>query len=161
THIESAFMAGKAVNARVRRISLNKTVTDEAAVLGIFHDGINRTDHARITGGHEKDQRHNEQRGIEIIAAVKLREGVPLFVPALGHYLFIDAVALLHPSGFVCGKRALVSQADAAVKRHPTHNLGIDKMLFTVAHLPDAGVWKSPVVAKPVEAIANFYPDIV
>src|ERR1700677_2830151 len=34
-------------------------------------------------------------------------------------------------------------------------------MFLPIAHLPNAGVWKLPVLADPLQASADLYPNIV
>ena len=90
-----------------------------------------------------------------------MREGLAFFVPAAGHDFFVDEVALAEPALAVAGEGALVGQANPAVEGHPVHQLGVDEVLFAVAHFPNAFVGLLPVVADPIETAANAYPEIV
>ncbi len=120
-HVEGALFAGEAVYARFRGIPVDKAVADQAAVFRLFENRFEGGDHARVRGRHEEDQRHDEKGGVEIFAAVILREGLAFFVPPFGHYFFIDGVAFAHPTMPVAGEGALVGEADTTIQCDPVH----------------------------------------
>ena len=152
---------GRPSTRAIGRIAIDEAVADQAAFAGLGEDGFDGVDHARVGGRHEEDERHDEDGGVEIVAAVELGEGFALFVPALGHDFFVDLVAGFQPAGVVAGEGTLFGEANAAIERDPVHQLRVDEILFAVAHFPDAFVGLLPVVAEPVEAMANADPEIV
>src|ERR1700719_1026157 len=108
THIESTFRSWKSVNAGLRRIAIDETVTDETSVLRILSDSVYCADHPRISWRHEKNERHNKERRVQIFTAVKLCKCVALLVPAFSHHFFIDSVPFPQPLSSVSWKRTLV-----------------------------------------------------
>src|SRR6266404_4898846 len=73
-HVESAFLAGKAVNTGARRIAMYKAVADKAPVAGTFKNRVYRAEHPRIGRRHEEDEGHNQERRVQVLTAVKLCE---------------------------------------------------------------------------------------
>src|ERR1700688_2807563 len=71
-HIESTFFARKAVNTGLWRIAAHQAVGDKAALTGTFKDCVYCAEHPRISRGHEEDERHNKERRVQVITAVKL-----------------------------------------------------------------------------------------
>src|ERR1700722_14891345 len=108
THIESTLRSRKAVNARLRRITIDEAVTDETSVLRILADRVYGADHPRIGWSHKEDQRHNKERRVQVLAAVKLRKCLAFLVPAFSHHFFIDSVPFPQPLGAVGWKRSFV-----------------------------------------------------
>src|SRR6202140_324850 len=88
-HVESAFLSRKSINAGLRRIAIHKAIADETSISRILEDGVYGADHSRIGGCHEEDERHDKERRIQVLTAVKLRKGVAFLVPASGHHLFV------------------------------------------------------------------------
>src|SRR5207237_10936096 len=109
----------------------------------------------------DEDQRHDQTRRIRIVAAVELSKRAALFIPSAGHDFFVDAVSLANPFCTVRRKRTLVGQPDTTIQSDPVHDSRVDEMLPTIAHLPDAGVGTLPVLAQPLKAIADLYPNVV
>src|SRR4029077_18829790 len=122
-HVECALFAGKSVNTGLRRVTINQAIADETAISWALEDRIHGAEHTRIVWGHEKYQRHDQERGIRFLAAIDLGEGAALLVPAAAHPFFIDAVPLLEPLGAVGRQRTFVRQADATIQRNPVHDL--------------------------------------
>src|SRR6202158_3644679 len=75
-HIECAFLAWKSVNAGLRRIAIYKAIADQAPKAGIFEDGAYGAQHPWIGRRHEEDERHDKERGIQVLTTVKLRKRV-------------------------------------------------------------------------------------
>src|ERR1700684_3365677 len=128
THVESAFLSWEPINAGLRRIAIHKAVADEATLAGIFEDGSYGAEHPRIGRRHEEDERHDKERSIQVLTAVKLCKRVAFLVPALGHHFFIDTVPLACPFCAIGWKRTLFGQPDAAIESHPVHDLRVDEM---------------------------------
>src|ERR1700687_2390559 len=82
THVESAFLSRKSINAGLRRIAIDKAVADETSISRILEDGVYCADHPRIGGRHEEHERHDKERGIQILTAVELRKRAAFLVPA-------------------------------------------------------------------------------
>src|SRR6202043_1770308 len=122
-HVESAFLSRKPIDAGLRRIAIDKAVADEATLAGIFEDGSYGVEHPRIGRRHEEDERHDKERSIQVLTAVKLCKRVAFLAPALGHYFFVDTVPLSHPFRAIGWKRTLFGQTDAAIQGNPVHDL--------------------------------------
>src|SRR5882762_8774707 len=80
THVEGAFLARKSVDAGLRRITIYKAVADESAIPRILENGAYGAEHPRIGRSHEEDQRHDQKRCVQVLTAVKLREGAAFLV---------------------------------------------------------------------------------
>src|SRR5215469_9881139 len=96
-HVESALLARKPIDTRVRRVAVHETVTDETTLAGALENGIYCAEHAGIVGSHEKNQRHNQKRRIQVLAPIELSERAPLLIPAARHHFLIDAIPLQDP----------------------------------------------------------------
>src|SRR5215468_9646722 len=160
-HVERALLARKSIDTGVRGIAVYETVADEATLAGAFEDRIYRADHAGIVWSHKENQRHYQKGSIQVFAPIELRKRATLFVPATRHDLLVNAIALLYPSRTIRGQSTFVRQPHAAIQCHPVHDFGEDKMLFTIAHLPESCVGTLPVFADPIQPAANPYPRIV
>src|ERR1035438_4375152 len=79
-HVESALLAWKPVDAGLRRITIYKAVADETSVPRILENGAYGAEHPRIGRRHEEDERHDKERRIQILTAVKLCKRVAFFV---------------------------------------------------------------------------------
>src|SRR5450755_2554668 len=110
THVESTLRTRKSVNAGLRWITIDEAVTDKTSIPRILADRVYGADHPRIGGRHKEDQRHNEERRVQVFAAVKLRKRVALLVPAFRHHVFVDSVPLPQPLSAVGWKCSLVGQ---------------------------------------------------
>jgi hypothetical protein len=86
---------------------------------------------------------------------------VAFLVPALGHHFFVDTVALARPFCAIGGKRTLFGESDAAIQSYPVHDPCVDEMFSPIAHLPNTGIGKVPVLADPFKTIADLYPNVV
>src|SRR6266508_3059413 len=160
-HVEGALLARKSVNPRLRRIAVHEAVTDETAAAWLLKDSSYRAEHPRIVRGHEENQRHDQKRGIQVLAPVELGKGATLLVPAAGHHFLVDAIPLVDPLRAICRQRAFVRQPDAAIQRNPIHDLRVNEMLLPIAHLPNACVRALAILAQPLHPSADLYPHIV
>src|SRR2546430_5127372 len=160
-HVESAFLARKSVDAGLRRISIDKAVTEESAIARILENGAYGAEHPRIGRSHEEDQRHDQKRCIQVLTAVKLGKGAALLVPSFGHYFLVDVVSLAHPLGAISWKRTFVGQSDAAIQSNPVHNFRVHEVLLAITHLPNTGITKLPVFADPLKPLADLHPNVV
>src|SRR6202047_5233442 len=122
-HVESAFLSRKSINPGLRRIAIDKAIADETSFSRILEDGVYCAEHPRIGWSHEEDERHNKERRVQVLAAVKLGKRFALVVPALGHYFFVDTVPLSRPFRAIGWKRTLFGQTDAAIQGNPVHDL--------------------------------------
>src|SRR5215467_5193100 len=77
-HVEGTFLARKSIDTGVRRVAVHKTVADETTLAGALENGIYCAEHARIVRGHKENKGHNQERRIQILASVELRERAPL-----------------------------------------------------------------------------------
>src|ERR1700686_3436633 len=121
-HVESAFLSRKSINPGLRRIAIDKAIADETSISRILEDGVYGADHPRIGWSHEEDERHNKERRVQVLTAVKLGKRFALVVPALSHHFFVDTVPFAHPLCAVGGKSTLVGQPDAAIQGNPVHD---------------------------------------
>src|SRR5262249_36523390 len=160
-HVESAFFAGKAINPRFGWVAVHKTIADQTAMAWTLEDRIKCTEHPWIVWSHEEYQRHDQERGIQILTSVRLSESLPLLAPSVVHNFFIYAIPFVHPSLTIRWQGALISEPATAIQSNPVHDLRIHKMSFPIAHLPDAGIRTLPVITDPVEAPSDSDPRVV
>src|SRR5262245_51733969 len=59
THVESAFVAREAIDSRFGGVAVHKTIADETAVAWTLKNRIDRMQHPRIIGSHEKHKGHD------------------------------------------------------------------------------------------------------
>src|SRR5262249_53560243 len=97
-HVESAFFARKAIDPRFGRVAVHKTIADETAVAWTLKNCIDRVQHPRIIGSHEKHKGHDQEGGIQIVASIGLSESQPLLVPSFAHNFFVYAIPFVDPS---------------------------------------------------------------
>src|ERR1700675_2970152 len=102
---------------------MHKAVADEASMARTLKDRVYGAEHPRIGWSHEEDERHNKERRVQVLAAVKLGKRFALVVPALSHYFFVDTVPLSRPFRAIGWKRTLFGQTDAAIQGNPVHDL--------------------------------------
>src|SRR5258706_3279603 len=121
-HVESPFLARQSVDIAVPRIAMHKAVADETSMAGTCKDSVYGAEHPRISRSHEEHERHNKERRVQVLAAVKLRKRVALLVPALGHYFFVDTIPFAYPLSAVGGKCTLVGQPQTAIQGYPVHD---------------------------------------
>src|SRR6266478_934575 len=160
-HIERALLARQSINPLSWRVAVYQPIAYQAPALRTFENRSKRSQHPPVRRRQEENQRHHQQRSVQVFAAVMLREGMALAVPAARHHLFVDTIALLYPSLAVCWKCAFVRQPHAAIQRHPVHYLRINEMLLAIPHLPNSRVRRLPVLADPIESAANSHPEVV
>ena len=77
---------------------VGRVAQHEALVVELAPDGLDRADHARVITRQETDARDQQQRGVERLGAVGLRERAALGVPALLAHLAVDLLALAAPA---------------------------------------------------------------
>src|ERR1700693_4544286 len=116
THIESSLRTRKSINAGLRRIAIDEAVADKTSIPRILADPVYSADHPRIGWRHEKNERHNKERRVQVFAAVKLRKCLSSLVPAFRHHFLIDSVPLPQPLSAVGWKRSLVGQAETTMQ---------------------------------------------
>src|ERR1700693_4665232 len=140
---------------------MHKAVADEASMARTFKDSVYGAENPRMGWSHEEDERHNKERRVQVLAAVKLGKRFALVVPALSHHFFVDTIPFAHPLCVVGGKSTLVGQPDAAIQGNPVHDFRVDKMFLAIAHLPNTGIWKLPVLTYPLKTLTDLYPNVV
>src|SRR6185312_5271247 len=126
-----ALAAGKPVETGTRRIAGDKTIAHQLPL-----DRLNRAADARIFGLQEAELWDQQQRGVEIAAAVILDERVALavitIVEDLLAYPFADPLPMvagaLHP--------VLFDRLDRPVERDPAHDLRKSELARFAAYLP-------------------------
>src|SRR5260370_7437304 len=69
-----------------------------------------------------------------------------------------NLVADATPAGEIGLQVQLLGRSNAAVKRDPAHDLGIDEMTWVTAHLPDAAVRFVPMGAHMLDQRAHHLP---
>ena len=99
------------------------------------------------SGGQEAHERHQQQRGVERVAAVVLGEHAAL-VDAVGADVGLDLVGGQLPLGGLAVLAASCGEPRAAVDRDPAHDLRRGEVLRLAAHLPDAAVGLAPVLER-------------
>src|SRR2546421_2846074 len=72
----------------------------------------------------------------------------------IGSNLVADAT----PAGEISLQVQLLGRSNAAVKRDPAHDFGIDEMTWVTAHLPDAAVRFVPVGTHMLDQCAHHLP---
>ena len=153
---ERAFAFGQAVGRGMLAVALDEAVLHELA-----RDRLHRGDDARIARRQEADDRHQQQRGVELAGAVVLHERAARRVEAAGADVAVDRGAQRAPARHRAVEPVALRGAHRAVHRHPRHHLGVREMLRLAAHLPDAVVGLAPVAFDEVEQHALERPRIV
>src|SRR6266567_3340565 len=159
--IKRALLARQSINALSWRITIHQPIAYQPAALRTFENRSKRSKHPPVRRRQEENQRHDQQRSVEVFAAVMLRERMALVVPASRHYLLVDTISLPYPFFAVSWKCAFVRQPHAAIERNPVHYLRINEMLLAIPHLPNSRVRRLPVLADPIEQSANSHPEVV
>src|SRR5260370_38690502 len=98
------------MNASPWRITISQPMAYQAAALRTFENCAKRSQHPLVRRRQKENQRHDQQRSVQVFAAVMLRERMTLAVPAARHYLLVDTISLLYPSLAVCRECAFVSE---------------------------------------------------
>src|SRR5215472_4223664 len=96
THVKSTLFAGQAIDSLLRRVAIYHATGDQSAMAGACENRAQRTQHPRIRGRHEEHKRHDEQRSIQIPAAIELRKRLTLFYGSRD----LDASLLIMPLVF-------------------------------------------------------------
>jgi len=129
----------------LRVVSIHQAGAGQPALLGAQEYAVDGAQEARVVRADEEDQRRDQDARIEMVSGlVGLHEAAQGLRVAPVHDLLVERVADGEPEGAVrAGQAALVGQADAAVKGHPEHDLGVDEVLLLVANFPDGhvGIW--------------------
>src|ERR1051325_6467780 len=99
---------------------------------------MQRAQHSRIVGSHEKHQWHDKVRRVEGIAVIMLDKGLAFLTPPLGHDLYRYWTPNPLPSTPIGRKRAFIGQSNSPVHRYPAHHFRVDEMASASAHFPDA-----------------------
>ena len=90
-----------------------------------------------------------------------LGESLPLGVPAAGHDLLVDVVALGAPPVDVGWPAAALGEPDRAVEGDPALHPAVGEVLAAAAGFPDAFVGLVPVIAEPVDHVRDGGPALV
>ena len=136
---KGAFAGRQAIDLRLRRVTQQKAVDQKLALdrpYGRFH--------ARIVDRQEAGHGHEQQAGVERLAAVILHEGVAPGVPTLLADLRVDGFACAPPAGQRAFQIELFGHGDGAVEGDPGHDLRMHEMPPGPTHLPDAVVGLAP-----------------
>src|SRR5207244_3089848 len=88
-HVESPFLARQSVDTALRRIAIHQAVTYETSTARTFKHSVYRAEHPRIGRSHEEHERHDKERRVQVVAAIKLRKCLAFLVPPLGHHFFV------------------------------------------------------------------------
>ena len=129
---ERALLARQAVVGGVDPIAQHQTVLGQLVGDG-EHGGLD----AVVVGRQEAHDRDQEERRVEVLGAVELRERTPVVEPLLDH-LGLDRVGRGLPLLDAFGVVALAGEPHTTVGRDPAHDLRCDEVLRVPAHLPDA-----------------------
>src|SRR5215831_17023998 len=160
-HIEGSLFTRQPVNTRTRWITVHEAIAQETLTARALIDSVDGAQHPGIVRSHEKYQRHDEKRGVQIIASVRLSECATLFVPTASHDFFVDAIALADPLLAIRRQGTFVCEPLAAIQCYPIHHLRENEMVLSVAHLPNACVRTLPILANPIEAAPHSDPHVV
>jgi hypothetical protein len=114
---ERALLALEPVVRLVRAVAQDQPVHRQLVV-----DRVDRGHHARVVGGQEAQQRHEQARRVERVGVVVLGEDAAL-VQAVGEDVGVDRVGLGLPGLGLLVVAAQPCQPGAAVHRHPAHDL--------------------------------------
>src|SRR5215217_7620257 len=150
---EGPLVAAQAVGGGGRVVAVDQAVGDQLAV-----HRVQGRQPQRVARGHEPDQRHHQQRGVQDLGLVVLGEGPAARVPAVLHDLVVDPVAFPDPAVQVRGPAVFAGQADHAVKGDPAHEPAVGEVLAAAAGLPDPLVGLVPVLTDPVGEPAELCP---
>src|SRR5688500_16326037 len=88
--VEGALVPLDPVRAARHVVAVDEAVRDQPPVLAGAVDGVERRQHPRVARGDEVDERHHQHGGVEVVAAVRLHEGLALLVPPVGHDVVVD-----------------------------------------------------------------------
>src|SRR5262249_13110546 len=108
---------------------------------------------------NEADQGQQQAGSIQSRAAIVLCKRPELRIVPVGQNVRAKLLANLAPAWEVRFQIFLLSGANHAIKRYPTHHLGIDKVVFTVAYLPDPSIGITPVIANMLGHHAHQVPE--
>src|SRR5262249_22022620 len=139
-HGEGAFLAREPIGESApEAIAIDQRVAHQLAL-----DRPQGREPARIGGGNEANERHEQGGGVERGGADMLDERVPRRVPEVGEDVLVDGVARLVPARQRGRERPLRRESDGAVDGHPAHHPRVEELLPSTAHLPDALVRLAP-----------------
>lgn len=138
-HGEGALAAADAVVRLRGVVAVHEPGGREAALLRGQQDAVDGADEARVVGRDEEDERRDEDRGVEQVAAlVGLGEAAQRRRVAARHDVLVELVADREPFGAVGAWPApFVGEPEAAVEGDPEHYFGVDEVLLFVADFPD------------------------
>ena len=157
---ECGLVAGQAVDAGVGRVAVDEAVAGQPAL-----DRGDRRQHARIVGRQEAHVRDQQHARVERVGAVRLRERADALVVPARQQVGADVLAQRAParqSLYECRRRVLpepLDVLDAAIHRHPRHQLGVDEVQVALAaDLPDALVGLLPDPLDEVDDHRQLIP---
>ena len=113
---------------------------------------------ARVVGRKEANQRDQEHRRVQRLAAVVLDEHPSLVDAALAD-VGLDLVGDTLPRPGELGIAVHLRQPRPAVQRDPAHELGGSEVLRLAAHLPETLVGHLPVLDRALHGALEDRPD--
>ena len=120
--------------AQLRVVAVDERVGDE-----LLADRVERDEHARVGRGDEPHQRHQQRRGVELVAVEHLHERLALRRTSRASMICLeDLVAHLEPLHERRRQAALAGHAGGALEGDPAHQPRVRELLLAAAHLPDA-----------------------
>src|SRR5690606_35475932 len=132
---ENAFARGQPVDV----VPGFRVVTQhESATIEIAPDGVNGPYDAGILHGQETDKRDQQQRAVESVGAVMLREYTALVIVTAGAHVGVNLVADPAPAVHVALQPKAFDGLDAAVHGNPGHHLRVSEVPARPADFPDA-----------------------
>ena len=116
---------------------------------------LGRARHPLIAGLQEADQRQQQHRRVELVAAERAGVGAAALAPGLRLDLGADVIARLRPARGVGVRAESVRELDSAIERDPAHHRRDRVAPVAVAALLDAGVGFAPLLGGPVDELAE------
>ena len=153
---ERALLAGEPVVGLLHAVAQHEAVDGE-----LVGDGEHGGAHARVVGREEAEQRHEQQRRVERVGLVVLREDAAL-VERVGADVGVDLVGRRPATRSASSTSSRRSrEPGAAVGRDPAHQLRRREVLRLAAHLPHAAVGLAPVRERRLDLALEDRPDAV
>src|SRR5271155_3538979 len=143
---ESSLTARQPVTAGSCRVAHDQAIDDQ-----LSFNRLDRADDARILRWQKAELGDQQQRGIEIAAAVILDEAVAPVVVSLGDDLLVNAPAQLVPALSRSRIPILIDRFDGTVEGDPRHDLGKGKVLGLAAAFPEPLIGLVPDLLEKVE----------
>src|SRR5215472_10497901 len=128
----------------------------EALVKELPLDCLDRAPNARVGCGEEADEGEQQEAGVKLLRAVRLRERAELGIEAAFADVPVNLVADRAPAVDRPLELVLLDGPYRAVERHPRHRLRVDEVAAPTADLPDTVVRLPP---RPFEMVEQTELD--